>query len=41
MRTRVAEKYPRLELLETLVSDEDQAKAYRLSRDVINLTIPI
>ncbi len=36
MRTRVAEKYPRLELLETLVSDEDQAKAYRLSRDVIN-----
>ena len=36
MRARVAEKYPQLELLETLVSDEDQSKAYRLSRDVIN-----
>jgi ABC-type sugar transport system substrate-binding protein len=36
MRARMAEKYPRLQLLETLVSDEDQAKAYRLSRDVIN-----
>lgn len=36
MRRRIAEKYPRLELLETLVSDEDQAKAYRLARDVIN-----
>jgi ABC-type sugar transport system substrate-binding protein len=36
MRARLAEKYPRLELLETLVSDEDQAKAYRLARDVIN-----
>ena len=36
MRARISEKYPKLELLETLVSDEDQAKAYRLSRDVIN-----
>lgn len=36
MRSRIAEKYPRLELLETLASDEDQAKAYRLARDVIN-----
>jgi rhamnose transport system substrate-binding protein len=36
MRRRIAEKFPKLELLETLVSDEDQAKAYRLSRDVIN-----
>jgi ABC-type sugar transport system substrate-binding protein len=36
MRARINEKYPKLELLETLVSDEDQAKAYRLSRDVIN-----
>jgi rhamnose transport system substrate-binding protein len=36
MRARIAAKYPKLELLETLVSDEDQAKAYRLSRDVIN-----
>jgi rhamnose transport system substrate-binding protein len=36
MRRRIAEKYPKLELLETLVSDEDQAKAYRLARDVIN-----
>jgi ABC-type sugar transport system substrate-binding protein len=36
MRRRVAEKFPKLELLETLVSDEDQAKAYRLARDVVN-----
>jgi rhamnose transport system substrate-binding protein len=36
MRAHLAAKYPKLELLETLVSDEDQAKAYRLSRDVIN-----
>ena len=36
MRARIAQKYPRLELLETLVSDEDQSKAYRLTRDVIN-----
>jgi rhamnose transport system substrate-binding protein len=36
MHARMKEKYPKLELLETLVSDEDQAKAYRLSRDVIN-----
>jgi rhamnose transport system substrate-binding protein len=36
MHARIAAKYPKLELLETLVSDEDQAKAYRLSRDVIN-----
>ncbi len=36
MRARLAEKYPDIELLETLVSDEDQAKAYRLARDVIN-----
>jgi rhamnose transport system substrate-binding protein len=36
MRAHIAEKYPRLELLETLASDEDQAKAYRLARDVIN-----
>jgi rhamnose transport system substrate-binding protein len=36
MHARLAEKYPDLELLETLVSDEDQAKAYRLARDVIN-----
>jgi rhamnose transport system substrate-binding protein len=36
MRRRIAEKYPKLELLETLVSDENQAKAYQLSRDVIN-----
>jgi rhamnose transport system substrate-binding protein len=36
MRARVAEKYPRIDLLETLVSDEDQSKAYRMSRDVIN-----
>jgi ABC-type sugar transport system substrate-binding protein len=36
MHKRIAEKYPKLELLETLVSDEDQAKAYRLARDVIN-----
>ncbi len=36
MRARLAEKYPEIKLLETLVSDEDQAKAYRLARDVIN-----
>ncbi|MBI3839745.1 MAG: substrate-binding domain-containing protein [Planctomycetia bacterium] len=36
MRARIAEKYPKLKLLETLVSDEDQSKAYRLSQDVIN-----
>ncbi len=36
MHRRIEEKYPRLELLETLVSDEDQAKAWRLARDVIN-----
>jgi rhamnose transport system substrate-binding protein len=36
MREQIAEKYPKLELLETLVSDEDQSKAYRLARDVIN-----
>jgi ABC-type sugar transport system substrate-binding protein len=36
MHARIAEKYPKLELLETLVSDEDQSKAYRLTRDVIN-----
>jgi rhamnose transport system substrate-binding protein len=36
MRRRIGDKYPKLELLETLVSDEDQAKAYRLARDVIN-----
>ena len=36
MRARLAEKYPKIELLETLVSDEDQSKAYRMSRDVIN-----
>ena len=36
MRRRVDEKFPRLELLETLVSDEDQSKAYRLTRDAIN-----
>ncbi|MEX2112860.1 MAG: substrate-binding domain-containing protein [Pirellulales bacterium] len=36
MRARLEEKYPQMELLETLVSDEDQAKAYRLARDVIN-----
>lgn len=36
MHKRIQEKYPRLELLETLVSDEDQSKAYRLARDVIN-----
>jgi rhamnose transport system substrate-binding protein len=36
MRARLDEKYPQIELLETLVSDEDQSKAYRLARDVIN-----
>ncbi len=36
MRKRIAEKFPKLELLETLVSDEDQSKAWRLTRDVIN-----
>jgi ABC-type sugar transport system substrate-binding protein len=36
MHVRLAEKYPQIELLETLVSDEDQAKAYRLARDTIN-----
>jgi ABC-type sugar transport system substrate-binding protein len=36
MRARLDEKYPDVGLLETLVSDEDQAKAYRLARDVIN-----
>jgi ABC-type sugar transport system substrate-binding protein len=36
MRRRMDDKFPKLELLETLVSDEDQAKAYRLARDVIN-----
>ncbi len=36
MRARIAEKYPKLKLLETLVSDEDQSKAYRLAQDVIN-----
>ncbi len=36
MHERLAEKYPNLELLETLVSDEDQAKAYRLAHDIIN-----
>ncbi len=36
MRARIDEKYPRLELLETLVSNEDQSKAYQLARDVIN-----
>jgi rhamnose transport system substrate-binding protein len=36
MHERIAAKYPKLKLLETLVSDEDQSKAYRLSQDVIN-----
>lgn len=36
MHQRLAEKYPDLELLETIVTDEDQAKAYRMARDVIN-----
>ena len=36
MRARIAQRYPNLKLLETLVSDEDQSKAYRLSQDVIN-----
>jgi rhamnose transport system substrate-binding protein len=36
MQARIAEKFPKIQLLETLVSDEDQSKAYRLTRDVIN-----
>jgi len=36
MHARLAEKYPKIELLETLVSDEDQSKAYQRTRDVIN-----
>jgi ABC-type sugar transport system substrate-binding protein len=36
MQARLESKYPGLELLETLVSDEDQAKAHRLTRDVLN-----
>ena len=36
MHQRLAEKFPQLELLETLVRDEDQAQAYRMARDVIN-----
>jgi ABC-type sugar transport system substrate-binding protein len=36
MRRRMAEKYPELKLLEPLVSDEDQARAQQLTRDLIN-----
>lgn len=36
MRARLAERFPQIELLETLVSDEDQSKAYKLARDLIN-----
>jgi rhamnose transport system substrate-binding protein len=35
MHARLAERYPDIALLETLVSDEDQAKAGQLSRDVL------
>jgi len=36
MRARMAEKYPELKVLEPLVSDEDQARAQQLTRDLIN-----
>lgn len=36
MRQRLDERYPDIELLETLVSDEDQAKAQQLTRDALN-----
>jgi ABC-type sugar transport system substrate-binding protein len=35
MHRRLAEKYPHIQLLETLVSNEDQAKAGQLARDVL------
>jgi ABC-type sugar transport system substrate-binding protein len=35
MHRRLAERYPKITLLETLVSDEDQGKAAQLSRDVL------
>jgi len=36
MRARLDERYPEMELLEPLVSDEDQAKAQQLTRDLLN-----
>lgn len=35
MKARLAEKYPQMQLLETLVGDEDQNKSYRLTLDVL------
>lgn len=35
MHRRLSERYPKITLLETLVSDEDQGKAAQLSRDVL------
>jgi rhamnose transport system substrate-binding protein len=35
MQRRLADKYPDIELLETLVSNEDQARAAQLTRDVL------
>lgn len=35
MHRRLAERYPKITLLETLVSDEDQGKAAQLARDVL------
>ncbi len=36
MHARIAEKYPEIKLIETLVSDEDQAKAQQLTRDALS-----
>lgn len=36
MQARLAEKYPEIKLVETLVSDEDQAKAQQLTRDALS-----
>ncbi|MBL9122817.1 MAG: substrate-binding domain-containing protein, partial [Planctomycetaceae bacterium] len=36
MQARLAEKYPEITLIETLVSDEDQAKAQQLTRDALS-----
>lgn len=36
MHERIARKYPEIKLIETLVSDEDQAKAQQLTRDALS-----
>lgn len=36
MHARIAERYPEIKLIETLVSDEDQAKAQQLTREALS-----